>query len=95
MTAPVVAGDKRMTVREVAEALRVSPSTVKKWVRALFPGLMQNGKTTYLNELHVTCVKQRIFDINGHVGPVTIVTGRPRGLKFVEQYRRRAQECRS
>ncbi|GHU82775.1 hypothetical protein FACS189468_7320 [Spirochaetia bacterium] len=50
-------GDKRMTVKEVADTLGLSPDTVKISIRELFPDLMQNGKTTYLNEAQVTAVK--------------------------------------
>jgi DNA-binding transcriptional ArsR family regulator len=79
-----------MTVKEVSEILSVSQSTVRKWMRILFPGIMKTGKKTYLNELHVTCIKQRIYDINGHIGAVTIVT--PSGGKFLTQYKRRDYE---
>jgi len=53
-------GDKRMTVREVAEVLEVSPDTIKISIRELFPDLMENGKTTYLNEVQVTAVKMNL-----------------------------------
>lgn len=53
-------GDKRMTVREVAEALNVDPETIKVWVRKLYPEIIRNGVTTYLNEAQATRIKQSI-----------------------------------
>jgi phage antirepressor YoqD-like protein len=58
--------DKRMTAREVAEALGCNPETVRGHVRALFPELMENGKTTYLNEAQVTVVLERMKETAKH-----------------------------
>lgn len=52
------AGDKRMTAREVAEALNVSDRTVRRHAERL--GMTQNGFTTYLSENDVTNIKQAI-----------------------------------
>ena len=49
-----------MTVREVAEVLQINPETVKTYIREIFPDLMSNGKTTYLNEAQVTAIKLKI-----------------------------------
>lgn len=49
-----------MTVRQVAEVLQVNPETVKTYIREIFPELMSNGKTTYLNEAQVTAIKLKI-----------------------------------
>ena len=53
-------GDKRMTVKEVAESLGVDRSTVTRWAARLFPDGMQNGLATLLTEKEVTMIKQRI-----------------------------------
>jgi phage antirepressor YoqD-like protein len=53
-------GDRRMTVREVAEALGVSPDTVYNSAKELFPDLFSPGKTTYLDEKQVTAVKMNL-----------------------------------
>jgi DNA-binding Lrp family transcriptional regulator len=55
-----VCGDKRMTVREVAEALGCHSETIKQHVRKLFPQLMEKGKETYLNEAQVTIVLESV-----------------------------------
>jgi transposase len=68
-------GEKCMTVKEVAQALGVSAQTVRKWLRVLFPDSVRNGVRTYLNELEVTRIKQRILGTNGHIGPITFVIG--------------------
>ena len=53
-------GDKRMTVREVAEVLGVSSETVRANGKALYPDLFVNGVATYLNEVQVTAIKLKI-----------------------------------
>jgi phage antirepressor YoqD-like protein len=60
MTSLARQGDKRMTVREVAEALQLPEQTLRNNIRSLFPELMQNGVTTYLNEEQVTSLKLEI-----------------------------------
>jgi len=50
--------DKRMTVKEVAEALGVSEDSVLRSARRQFSEAIQNGKTTYLGEAQVTAIKQ-------------------------------------
>jgi phage antirepressor YoqD-like protein len=49
-----------MNVQQVAGALGVDESTIRRHVRALFPGLASNGKTTYLDEAQATAIKQAI-----------------------------------
>lgn len=51
-------GDRRMTVREVAEALRVSERTIQRHAEKM--GMTRNGFTTYLSEGDVTRIKQAI-----------------------------------
>jgi phage antirepressor YoqD-like protein len=53
-------GSKFMTVREVADVLRVSADTIKISIRELYPDLMQNGVTTVLDEAQVTAVKMNL-----------------------------------
>jgi hypothetical protein len=40
-----LAQEKRITVKEAARKLGCNPETIKGHIRALFPGLMRNGKT--------------------------------------------------
>jgi hypothetical protein len=49
-----------MSVREVADTLGCNPETVKAHIRQLFPGLMQNGKTTLLDEKQVTIILEKM-----------------------------------
>jgi phage antirepressor YoqD-like protein len=65
-------GDSRMTVKEVADTLRVDISTIQKHIRKLFPGITQNGKTTYLNEPQVTAIKADLVK-NPNLGQVSEV----------------------
>jgi DNA-binding Lrp family transcriptional regulator len=46
-----------MTVREVAEVLGLDPRTIQMKVKELFPGIVEERKTTLLNEVQVTAVK--------------------------------------
>jgi phage antirepressor YoqD-like protein len=70
-------GDKLMTVKEVAEVLRVDISTVTKRVRELFPQKVRNGVTTYLDEAEVTLLKMELQH-NGHLGQLSEVAAMPK-----------------
>lgn len=50
--------DRRMTVREVSEALNVSERTIQRHAEKM--GMTRNGFTTYLSENDVTRIKQAI-----------------------------------
>jgi hypothetical protein len=50
--------EKTMTVKEVAMFLNVNPRTVRNQIQISFPGLMDKGRTTYLNEEQVTQIRQ-------------------------------------
>jgi len=50
--------ENTMTVKEVAEALNVSERTIQRHANQI--GLASNGKSTYLNQEHVTIIKLRI-----------------------------------
>jgi phage antirepressor YoqD-like protein len=51
---------KTMTIRQVADSLGVSYALIIKRVNELFPGKVQNGKITRLNEYEVTAISVRI-----------------------------------
>lgn len=53
-------GEKNMTVREVAEYFQCNPETIKVHIRDIFPDLMENGKTTYLNEAQITVILEKM-----------------------------------
>jgi len=48
---------KTMTVKEVAEVLGVHYDTVASRVKQMFPEIVRNGVTTYLDEIQVTAIK--------------------------------------
>jgi len=50
-----------MTVKEVANVLQVTPKTIRKYIKKLYPYLMENGYTTNLNEVQVTRVKSELY----------------------------------
>jgi phage antirepressor YoqD-like protein len=53
-------GDKRMTVREVAEAMGISIRTVHNAIDRLFPDIKDDGKTTYLTEYQVGEISREV-----------------------------------
>ena len=57
MNEVAIANDRRMTIREVADTLGLSPDTVYNSAKELFPDIFVPKKTTYLNEAQVTAVK--------------------------------------
>ena len=53
----LIGQEKKMTVKEVAEALGYETRTVQIKVKELFPDIVEAGKTTMLNEAQVTAIK--------------------------------------
>lgn len=53
-------GDKRMTVREIADALGYEQDTIRKKVKELYPDLISQGKVTLLTEPQVLMVKKSL-----------------------------------
>lgn len=51
---------KVMTVKEVANVMETSVKTIQRSIEKLFPGKMQNGKTTFLNEEEVACISKEL-----------------------------------
>jgi phage antirepressor YoqD-like protein len=51
---------KTMTVKEVAEVLGYKPDTIQGKVKELFPEIVKNGITTYLNQKQVLIIKQKL-----------------------------------
>jgi phage antirepressor YoqD-like protein len=77
-------GDKRMTVKEVAEVLGVQEQLVRKHIREVYPDLMSNGVATYLNEEQITAIKQKMR-------PITLVTGAITDLEAAEMLLKSAE----
>ena len=59
-----VNNDNRMSIREVAGQLGCTPETVKEHIRKIYPDLMKNGCTTYLNEAQVTVLLESMKAAN-------------------------------
>jgi len=51
---------KTMTVKEVADALCVSPDTIKNCIRRIMPDKMQERVTTFLNEVEVANISKKL-----------------------------------
>lgn len=49
-----------MTVKQVADVLGVSDQAVRDSIKKLFPEILVNGKTTFLNEEQTTAIKLQI-----------------------------------
>ena len=55
--------EKTMTTKEIAEVFQCDLRTIQRSVKKLFPDIIENGKTTQLNEIQVTAIK---LDIQQH-----------------------------
>jgi phage antirepressor YoqD-like protein len=73
-------GDRRMTVREVAEALGVSERVVQFAVKKLYQGIVKNGVATYLNEEQVTAIKLELESHHNLEGTFEVSTRLERQL---------------
>ena len=62
---------KYMTVTGIAEVLGVTAEAIRKHVRELFPNVISNGITTYLNEEQITEIKKRMIPTTRVEGAVT------------------------
>jgi phage antirepressor YoqD-like protein len=87
-------GERRMTVRDVAEVLGVTDEAIKKHVRDLWPNLMQNGITTYLSELHVTEIKQKMIPTTKVIGAMTDIEAGVMAVRVMEHFKVRFEQER-
>lgn len=69
---------QKMTVKEVAEILGVTPEAIKKHVRNIFPHTITNGVAITLNELQITEIKR-------HMIPTTQVVAARTEVEMVEK----------
>lgn len=76
-------GDKRMTVKEVAAALGVTPEAIKKHARELYPESVRNGMTTYLTEEQVTRIKAKMMPTTKVVGTTTELEMREKAVEVM------------
>ena len=53
-------GDRRMTVKEVAEALGYEPDTIRKKAKEFFPDSVENGRLTLLSEAQAAEIKKNL-----------------------------------
>ena len=86
--------DKRMTVREVAAILGVSDEAIKKHIRELYPDLMQERVTTYLNEEQITAIKQRMRLTTKVANVITDLEAAEMLIKSAEHFRVRFEQER-
>jgi transposase len=49
-----------ITIKELAKMFNCKEEAIKKHIRELYPDLMQNGKTTYLNKEQVVEIKNKM-----------------------------------
>jgi phage antirepressor YoqD-like protein len=63
--------ERKMTVKEIADVLNVTPEAIKKHIRKYYPELLTNGYTTYLNEQQITEIKKNMIPTTQVVGAVT------------------------
>jgi phage antirepressor YoqD-like protein len=85
-------GDKRMTVREVAEVLGVTPKAIKKHIRARYPNIIKNGIETMLNEEQVTAVKRKMIPSTKVEGALTSLDIERMTLQVIEYHAAKVRE---
>jgi hypothetical protein len=82
-----------ITVQEAAAALGVSPEAVKKHIRELYPELMRNGLTTYLNEAQITAIKRKMLPATSVAGCVYPRTIKRRPTRLYQIWLDMKQRC--
>lgn len=55
-----LASETMYTVKDISEIYKCTGQTVRNCVDRLFPGLKENGKTTYLNEFQVSEISKEL-----------------------------------
>lgn len=53
--------EKKMSVKEVADAIGYESETIRKKVKELFPEIVENGKPTMLSEKQVSIIRNNLF----------------------------------
>jgi hypothetical protein len=53
--------EKKMSVKEVADAIGYESETIRKKVKELFPEIVENGKPTMLSEKQVFIIRNNLF----------------------------------
>lgn len=52
-----VATEKLMTIADLEQLFKVDSRSIRRAIDRHFPGILKNGKKTYLNEIQVTAIK--------------------------------------
>ena len=86
--------DRRMTIHEVAEVLGGTDEAIKKHIRELYPDLMQERVTTYLNEEQITAIKQRMRLTTKVASAITDLEAAQMLLKSAEHFKSRFEQER-
>jgi phage antirepressor YoqD-like protein len=87
-------GDRRMTVREVAEVLGVTDEAIKKHIRELYPDLMKERVTTLLDEKQITEIKRRMRLTTKVASAITDIEAAEMLLKSAEHFKARFEQER-
>jgi hypothetical protein len=72
-----------MSIKDVSGILGVDPEAIKKHVREMYPDLMKNGVTTYLDEKQVTEIKKHMLPTTEVVGSVTSLEMKEKTLEVI------------
>jgi len=55
-----LSSEVKMTVKEISQITGISERTIQEHAKNMFPEIIQNGKTTYLNEAQATAIKFKV-----------------------------------
>lgn len=76
--------NQTMTIQQVAGILEVGEDAIQHHVRNLYPGLMVNGKKTYLTQDQVTEIKQHMQPTKALVGAKTELEIIQGGFEYIQ-----------
>ena len=87
--------ERKMTVKEVADVLGVTPEAIKKHVRELFPESIKNGIQTEVTEAQMTEIKRRMIPTTQVVAAVTSLDIEEMTLKVIQYHQAEAARLRA
>lgn len=85
---------QQMSLIAVADVLGVTPEAIRKHVRALWPGKLKNGVTTYLNQEEVTEIKKHMVPTTQVVAAQTMLEENQTIANALMILQRRSEEYR-
>ncbi len=84
--------NKTMTIQQVADTLGVTPEAIRKHIRDLYPNLMNHGRVTYLEQVDVARIKERMQQSTKVVSSKTEIEIMEGGLAYIQWLQSKIEE---